>query len=179
MVELHYPTRLTDGVVHLRPWADGDLECVEQAAQDPRIPEATSVPADYTPDEGLAFIHRQHLRLTSGQAVSLAIADHDTGAALGLVILACRPQPGVAGLGYWVVPKARQRGLAGRAAGLMTGWGLDAAGFARVEAWVEPGNAASQRVLESNGFAREGLLRSFLVLGGRRADVLVYSRLCH
>jgi ribosomal-protein-alanine N-acetyltransferase len=61
----------------------------------------------------------------------------------------------------------------------MTGWGLDAAGFARVEAWVEPDNAASQRVLESNGYAREGLLRGFLVLGSRRADVLVYSRLGH
>lgn len=179
MAELHYPARLTDGVVNLRPWADGDLGCVEQAAQDPRIPEGTSVPADCTPDEGRAFIRRQHLRLTSGQGVSLAIANHDTDEALGLVILACRPQPGNAGIGYWVVPAARRRGLARRAVGLMTGWGLGAAGFARVEAWVEPGNTASQRALESNGYAREGLLRSFLVLGTRRADVLVYSRLSH
>jgi ribosomal-protein-alanine N-acetyltransferase len=107
--------------------------------------------------------------------VSVAIADHDTDEALGLVILQPRRQPGVAGLGYWIVPKARRRGLAGRAVGLMTEWGL--AGFARVEAWVEPGNLASQRVLESNRFVREGLLRGFLVLGSPRADVLLYSRL--
>jgi RimJ/RimL family protein N-acetyltransferase len=107
----------------------------------------------------------------------MAIADQETGEALGLVILTRRPQAGVAGLGYWVVPPARRRGLAGRAVGLMTGWGLSVAGFARAEAWVEPDNVASQRVLESNGFAREGLLRSFLVIGTRRADVLVYSRL--
>lgn len=175
MADLHYPTDLADGVVRLRPWADGDVACVEQAARDPRIPDSTSVPARYTRAEGLAFVARQHERLASGQGVSVAIADHDTDEALGLVILQPRPQPGVAGLGYWIVPSARQRGLASRAVGLMTGWGLG--DFARVEAWVEPDNAASQRVLESNGFEREGLLRSFLVLGTRRADVLVYSRL--
>jgi RimJ/RimL family protein N-acetyltransferase len=175
MPDLAYPTDLGDGVIRLRPWTNADLGCVEQAAQDPRIPESTSVPARYTREEGLAFIARQHERLTSGQAVSVAIADHDTDEALGLVILQPRPQPGVAGLGYWIVPKARQRGLASRAIGLMTEWGL--ADFARVEAWVEPDNTASQRVLAANGFEREGLLRSFLVLGTRRADVLVYSRL--
>jgi RimJ/RimL family protein N-acetyltransferase len=177
MTELHYPARLADGVVRLRPWRDGDLGCVERAARDPRIPEGTSVPVEYTPEAGLAFIHRQHDRLTEGQGVSLAVADHGTDEALGLVILQPRPQQGVAGLGYWIVPEARRRGLAARAVGLMTGWGLGASGFARVEAWVEPDNTASQRVLESNGFEREGLLRAFLVLGTRRADVLVYSRL--
>jgi len=57
----------------------------------------------------------------------------------------------------------------------MTEWGLGT--FDRIEAWVEPANEASQRALSVNGFEREGLLRSFLVLGSRRADVLVYSRL--
>lgn len=177
MPDLHYPTSLADGVIRLRPWADGDLPCVEQAAQDSRIPDGTSVPAPYSPTAGLAYIRRQHQRLTEGQGVAMAIADHGTDEALGFACLLLRPQPGVAGLGYWIVPKARRRGLAGRAAGLLTGWGLGSAGLARVEAWVEPDNTASQRVLTANGFEREGLLRSFLVLGTRRADVYVYSRL--
>jgi RimJ/RimL family protein N-acetyltransferase len=51
-----------------------------------------------------------------------------------------------------------------------------------VEALVEPPNAASRRTLESSGFRREGLLRSYVLLGGRRlpsrrADVLMYSLL--
>lgn len=56
----------------------------------------------------------------------------------------------------------------------MTEWGLGM--FDRIEAWVEPANEASRGVLTVNGFQWEGLLRSFLVLGSRRADVLVYSR---
>ena len=175
MAGLHYPTSLADDVVRLRPWADGDLGCVEQAARDPRIVEATSVPADYTREAGLAFVRRQHERLTAGQGWALAVADHETDEALGFAGLMLRPQPGVAGIGYWVVPRARGRGLAVRAVGLLTGWALTS--LVRVEAWVEPDNAPSRRVLEANGFEREGLLRSFLVLGTRRVDVLVYSRL--
>ncbi|WP_106582161.1 GNAT family N-acetyltransferase [Murinocardiopsis flavida] len=177
MAEPSYPEPPTDGAVRLRSWRDDDVPCVEQASRDPRIPEATTVPARYTAAEALAFIRRQHGRLATGEGISFAIAAHSTDEALGLVILSRRPQAGVAGIGYWVVPKARRRGLATRAVGIASGWGLDAGGFARVEAWVEPDNRASQRVLEANGFAREGLLRSFLVLGARRADVLVYSRI--
>ena len=175
MPDLACPHDLTDGTVRLRPWTSGDLACVEQAATDPRIPENTSVPARYSPEEGLAFVERQHARRTDGHGVSLAIARHDTDQAVGLVILLLRPQPGVAGLGYWVVPAARGQGLARRAAGLMTDWGLGT--FARIEAWVEPDNHASRHVLAATGYACEGLLRSFLVIGERRADVLVYSRL--
>jgi RimJ/RimL family protein N-acetyltransferase len=175
MPEPHYPTRLADGVVRLRPWAVGDLTCVERAAADRRITEATTVPADYTREAGLAFVARQHERLASGQGIALAIADHATDQALGYIGLMARPQPGVAGIGYWLVPDARGRGHARRAIGLLTAWALDT--FARVEAWVEPDNTASQRALAANGFEREGLLRSFLVLGTRRAEIVVFSRL--
>ena len=181
MAELSYPGPpdgpLGDGVVRLRPWGEQDLPCVEAAAQDPGIVESTTVPAVYSRAEGLAFIARQHARLTSGQGVSLAITEEATDRAVGLVILQVRPQPGVAGLGYWMVPAARQRGTGSRAVALMSTWGLGAAGFARVEAWVEPDNTASRRLLEACGFELEGRLRSFLALGPRRADALVFSRL--
>lgn len=167
---------LSDGVVRLRPWDEQDLPCIEAAAQDPGIPQGSTVPTVYSRPEGLAFIARQHTRLTSGQGVSLAITEEATDRAVGLVILQVRPQPGVAGLGYWLVPAARRRGTGSRAVALMTTWGLGAAGFARVEAWVEPGNTASRRLLEVCGFELEGRLRSFLTLGPHRADALVYSR---
>lgn len=177
MTSLAYPAPLDDGVVCLRPWRDRDLPCIEQASQDPRIPQGTTVPAHYTPEAGLAFIARQHARLTSGQGVSLAVVDQHTDHAVGLVILMLRPQEGVAGIGYWIVPSARCRGFASRAVSLMTTWGLSTGNFARIEAWVEPDNLASQRALEINGYLLEGRLRSFLTFGARRADVLVYSRI--
>lgn len=177
MTRLTYPAPLGDGVVRVRPWRDTDLGCVEQASEDAGIPQGTTVPARYTPEAGLAFIARQHARLTSGQGVSLAVVDQPTDRAVGYVGLMLRPQEGVAGIGYWIVPSFRRRGIASRAISLMTTWGLSSGSFARIEAWVEPDNRASQRVLEINGYLLEGRLRSFLTFGARRADVLVYSRI--
>jgi [ribosomal protein S5]-alanine N-acetyltransferase len=52
---------------------------------------------------------------------------------------------------------------------------LTDAGFARVEALVEPANTASQRVVETVGFHREGVLRSHRVSGDHRSDMVSYS----
>ena len=179
---LRYPDPpLTDGVVLLRRWEERDLPCVEEASRDPRIPAGTTVPQVFSRDEGLAWIERQWRRAGEGQGLSLAIAEAETGEARGVVVLLLRPEggrrAGTAELGYWLIPRARGRGYASRAIALAARWGLVEAGLARIEALVEPENAASQRVLERAGFKREGHLRSYLVFGDRRADALIYSLL--
>lgn len=172
------PEPLTDGVVVLRRWSVDDLPCVEAASRDPRIPEMTTVPPVYTEAEGLAWIERQHGRLTLGDGLSLAIADGADGVARGYVGLLLRKDaPGTAGIGYWLVRHARGGGRAARAVALLARWALTDAGLARVEAHVEPGNEASERVLERAGFRREALLRSYLAFSNRRADALVYALL--
>jgi len=153
---------LSDDVVRLRRWDESDLECVKEASTDSRIPQGTTVPPSFTTELGLAFIERQWSRADAGEGISLTVADARTNEARGLAILLVRPQPGVVGIGYWVVPRARGRGLATRAVDLLSRWALAEAGIARVEAWVEPQNTASQRVLAVAGFSREGVLRSFL-----------------
>lgn len=177
-VLLSYPDPpLTDGAVVLRRWAESDIGCVEEASRDPYIPEGTTVPANFTEAEGLAWIERQWGRADNGEGLSLAIVDAGSDEALGAVVLMFRPQPGTAGIGYWIIERARRRGLASRAVALLARWALADARLARVEALVETDNTASQRVLESVGFQREGHLRSYLVFNGRRADALIYSLL--
>ncbi len=182
-----HPRPLTDGVVVLRAWEDRDLACVEQASSDPRIPTGTTVPAVFTPTEGLAWLARQRDRYDSGQGISFAVAravDDETAEgeaaddeAVALVVLLRRPQEGVLGLGYWVVPAARGEGVAGRAVGLATAWALAEARADRVEAWVAPENEPSRRTLQRNGFVHEGRLRSFMAFAGVRTDLDVFSRL--
>jgi RimJ/RimL family protein N-acetyltransferase len=86
-------------------------------------------------------------------------------------------RPGSVEIGYWLIPRARGRGLGSRAVGLLARWAVTEAPLARVEALVVPDNIASQRVLEKAGFRREGHLRSYLVFERRRADALIYSLL--
>jgi [ribosomal protein S5]-alanine N-acetyltransferase len=175
-VSLSYPDPpLTDGTILLRRWTETDIGCVEEASRDPRIPEGTTVPASFTEAEGRAWIERQWGRADTGEGLSLAIAEADSGEALGAAVLLLRPQPGSAEIGYWVIPRARGRRLASRAVALLARWALTEAGLARVEALVEPANTPSQRILEGVGFQREGHLRSYLVFGERRADAFLYS----
>jgi hypothetical protein len=47
--------------------------------------------------------------------------------------------------------------------------GLQRAGLVRIEALLDPDNAASRRVVEKAGFRREGRLRSYLLLDGRHS----------
>jgi len=177
-VKLFYPDpELTDGVVRLRRWLLTDTECVRRASADPSIPQVTSVPAVFTPEGGRAFIKRVWSCLENREGVALALTDAATDEAVGQVWIGVRPQPGVVGLGYWIVPDARGRGLATRAVRLAAAWALGPLGAARMEAWVAPENEPSMRTLASAGFHREGVLRSFLSLGHGRSDIVVWSRL--
>ena len=172
---LAYPDpSLADSVVTLRPWEHRDVECVRLASTDERIPQGTTVPAEFTIAEGLAFIERNWGRQTNGEGVSLAVEDTTTGEAIGLVVALFRPQQSVVGLGYWVVPPARGRGLAGRAVTLLATWLLEETTTTRVEALVVPDNTPSRRTLERCGFQEEGCLRSYI---DGKEDAIMYSLL--
>lgn len=170
---LPYPDPpLEDGVVRLRPWEGRDLACIQAAAADPRIPSGTTVPPIYSEAEGVAFIERQWGRQSDGEGLSLAIEEQATSTAVGLIALLFRPQALVAGVGYWVIPDARGNRIASRAVALLSRWALHQTSIRRLEAFVDPENLASIRALESSGFQREGLLRSYL---NGTQDVLIYS----
>ncbi|KAA1425584.1 GNAT family N-acetyltransferase [Nocardioides antri] len=173
---LPYPEpTLSDGRYGLRPWAETDLDCVREASADPEIPRGTTVPATFTPDEGRAFIRRQWRRAADGAGVSQAVVDLGADRAIGLVIVSLRPQPGVGGLGYWIVPAARGRGAASAALRLIVPWAFRGLGLRRLEAWVDPDNHPSQQVLLRSGFQLEGRLRNFLTAEGQPSDALVFS----
>jgi len=172
---LPYPNPpLEDGVVRLRRWEERDFACVAAAATDPRIPSGTTVPAMYSEAEGTAFIKRQWGRQSDGEGLSLAIEGEATSTAVGLIALLFRPEPFVAGVGYWVIPEARGRRIAERAVALLAPWALHQESVRRVEAFVDPANLASVRALEGSGFKKEGLLRSYLK-GSH--DAFIYSLL--
>jgi ribosomal-protein-alanine N-acetyltransferase len=167
---------LVDEAVALRTWREADLPLIEEVSRGPHVPEMTTVPSPYNDELGREWLERQWGRATNDEGLSLAIADAASGEALGALAL-MRRRADIRELGYWIVARARGRGLATRAVRLLMHWALLQEDVARVEAFAEPWNVASQRVLERVGFTREGLLRSYLCFSARRADALIYSLL--
>jgi RimJ/RimL family protein N-acetyltransferase len=171
------PPELSNARVLLRTWSYSDLPCIEEASKDPVIQFGTTVPSELSEEAGRAFIDRQQGRWTSGEGLSLAMVERRTDTAAGLICLLHRQQPGVVGVGYWVVASRRKRGLTLASLTLLSQWALRLSIVNRLEALVDPGNAASIRVLEGAGFRREGLLRSYMDVEGHRGDALLYALL--
>lgn len=169
---------LSDGVVRLRLMTDADVPAVVGAISDPSIPRFTRVPDPYGEDEARHFQRSGEVGLTAGTDLATLITDADSGDVLGAAgIHNLDPESGRCSAGYWVAADARGRGVAARAMRLLSGYAFDELGAKRIELWIEPVNVASLRVAERAGFTREGLLRSFMEIGGERRDMLMYSRL--
>ena len=79
-------------------------------------------------------------------------------------------------IGYWVSSRYTGRGVATAALALGTDHALGAAGLHRLEATVQPENAASVRVLERCGYRREGFLLRYLHVNGAWRDHLLVAR---
>ena len=108
--------------------------------------------------------------------VRLVAVDADTGELHGGgTIHHHDPHRATIEIGYWLLPRARGRGLATRIARALAEHAFSI-GVQRVTALVAVGNTDSDRVLERAGFTREGVLRS-LPSGDRRIDKTIYSLL--
>jgi ribosomal-protein-alanine N-acetyltransferase len=169
---------LSDGVVTLRLMSEADIPAIVAAVQDPEIPRYTRVPDAYGEDEARQWQRMASTGLRTGSELPTLIVDAREDRLLGAVGLHnLDPESGRCSAGYWVAAQERRRGVARRALEILCRYAFTALEVKRIELWIEPGNGPSLRVAESVGFAREGLLRSFMHVGGRRRDMLMYSLL--
>jgi len=174
---LAVPT-LEAGLFRLRPFRLSDLDVVREASEDEYIPSITTVPAQFSEEEGRLFIQRQWQRATDGTGYSFAIADFATDQALGQIGLWLHTiNEGRGRLGYWLASSGRGRGAAQHALSSVSRWALDHLQIPRLELYAEPWNEASVRTAERAGFQREGLLRSWQAVGAERRDMWMYSLL--
>ncbi|MCD2442182.1 GNAT family N-acetyltransferase [Agromyces sp. SYSU K20354] len=166
---------LSDDRVRLRAFRAEDLALIVEASADSLIPLITTVPSSSDRWAARAYLTRQARRLSTGAGYSFAIADAGDRAVGQIGLWPRRDDPGRAGIGYWLAASARGQGYAGAAVRLVVDWAWTIASIDRLELFIEPSNAASIAVAEATGFAREGLLRSWMRIGDTRRDMLVYS----
>lgn len=169
---------LSDGVVRLRLMADADLPAIVEAVQDPDIVRWTLIPSPYGDEEARQWQRTAAAGIAGGTDLPTVVVDADDGRLLGAVgVHGLDPETGRCFSGYWVTAGERGRGVAARALALLSRFAFEELGVSRIELWVMPENEASLRVAERVGFAREGLLRSYMPVRGERRDMLMYSLL--
>ncbi|QEL55337.1 GNAT family N-acetyltransferase [Chromobacterium paludis] len=117
-------------------------------------------------------------QFTDSSALRFAIADKHSDRLLGTAgFHTVAPVNASAELAYDLSPAAWGQGIAMAACASLLAWGHGHIGLTRIQATVLPANQRSIRVLERNGFEREGLLRSYRKVRGPSRDFWMYSHI--
>ena len=110
----------------MRPFRLEDLPLIEEASSDGPIPLITTVPSDWSPQAGEAFIDRQNSRLSEGEGWSLAIVERRSTRAIGQIGLWIpHLHKGRVEMGYWVAASGRGRGAASQAVEAVSDWAFE------------------------------------------------------
>ncbi|MEM7472643.1 MAG: GNAT family protein [Pseudomonadota bacterium] len=117
--------------------------------------------------------------VTTGSAVPVFMLRRDDETLLGAITLDnIRRGPSQAGtLGYWIGRRYARRGFMREAIQALVHHAFTSLDISRVEAACLPENAASRGVLEKSGFKYEGVAQSYLQIGGRWRNHVLYANL--
>lgn len=166
---------LTGSLCSLRPWTPRDAAALVRHANHADVARQLRdrFPHPYRPEDARAFL--KHVAGADPPTNFAIVAD---GGAVGGI--GCVPGADIerfsAEVGYWLAREYWGRGIATDAVRLIADYAFDRLGLLRLFALPFADNAASIRVLEKAGFAREGTLRSSAVKFGRPRDQAMYAR---
>jgi ribosomal-protein-alanine N-acetyltransferase len=169
-----------DGL-YLRPAVSGDFSAWVRLRSESR--EFLTPWEPIWPEDDLtraAFrrrLRRQSDEMARDEAFSFLIFDAGADTLLGgLTLGGIRRGVAQSGtLGYWMGAPHAGKGRMTRAVAAAVRFGFSTLRLHRIEAACLSENAASQTLLERNGFQREGLARGYLRINGAWRDHLLYA----
>lgn len=164
--------------VRLRPLAHADAPALLAVFGDPAVMRYWSTPPLADHAAAMALVQEARVNAQAGTGFRWAIAHRADDALVGTCSLFHLDVPHRrAELGFALGQAWWGRGLASEAIGLAIAHAFGALGLGRVEADVDPRNAASLRTLERAGFRREGHLRERYHVGGEVQDSVILGLL--
>jgi [ribosomal protein S5]-alanine N-acetyltransferase len=167
------------GLVTLRPSNETDIDAIFAACQDPLIPAFTTVPANYTLDHAIEFVRSDPFSFAERRELRFVI-DYGNGDDMkfaGVISLhTINIKNHTAEIGYWMEKSMRGKGIGTSAAKIITDYGLRTLGFRRIDGLADVDNAASQKLLLSAGYEKEGILRNKVTRDdGRQIDMALFA----
>lgn len=124
--------------------------------------------AGYNRADAIAFVRESMSAWREGRAFDFTVrSTEDPNRHLGNVSVWATNRTGLVGeIGYWVRTDELGKGIATQAAARVTQLGFEELGMHRLTLRIAVGNAPSERVAEKLGYAKEGLLRQEVRVGG-------------
>lgn len=155
-----------------------DLDLVEDASKDEFIPLMTTIPKNYSKEEGEAYIKRQWSRFETGIGYSFALEDIRINKAIGNIYVGAKEEDKErVSIGYWVLKSQRGKGTIQTVLKPVIEWLQKDLGIVRIELYIEPWNEPSLKTARALEFEEEGLLKSWQKIGGIRKDMIMFSKI--
>ncbi len=169
---------LTTARLSLRPLVPSDAEALFAVYSDPQVMRYWSTPPWPTIDAAHELITKDRAAHAAGTYIRLGIALQGTDVVFGTCtlfdfVVQCRR----AELGYAMASKMWGHGYMHEALSALVVFGFDELDLNRIEADIDPRNAASARSLERLGFVKEGHLRERWIVDGEVSDSDLYGLL--
>lgn len=172
-----FPTLTTPRLL-LRETAPHDVDAVFEMESDPVAMRYWSRPPMKERSEAEAAVARA-MRLFGDRAgIRWAVCSRSEDTMLGhCSLFAFNEQCGRAEIGYGLLRRHWGQGLMQEALTAVLDHAFGPLALRRIEADIDPRNAASVRALERLGFSREGLLRERWVVAGEISDSVLMGLL--
>jgi len=171
-----FPIIQTERLV-LRPVQPTDKDFILKGLSDPRVTEYYAVHYSTLEDveEQMQFYKKLVQEETGVWWVLCSKGNNSPIGACGLSSLEREHRK--AEIGFWLLPEYWGKGYIPEAARAVTDYAFDELDLNRIEAIVEGGNTASEKVLQKLGFTCEGRLRERELKAGQFIDLVYYGLL--
>ena len=164
--------------LRVRRVTEADIPALFDINGDPEVTKFLPYPTWHSLTDGEAWFRRMQVIQDGGAALQFVVADQRSDKAVGTCLLFRHDEGSArAELGYVLARACWGRGYMHEALGALVACAFTTMGLRRLEAEVDPRNAASGRLLQVLGFVREGLLRQRWVDRGEAHDVEAYGLL--
>jgi ribosomal-protein-alanine N-acetyltransferase len=169
---------LRTGRLLLRPFEDGDVDALFALFSDAETLRYWSRPPMTARDEASAMIERARAWGAEGSAIGWAVVRGADRRVIGTATLFRIDRTHRrAEIGYMLGRAHWGQGYMREALAAVIGHGFGPLELHRIEADIDPRNAASIRALEHFGFVREAVLRERWRVGGEVSDSLIMALL--
>jgi RimJ/RimL family protein N-acetyltransferase len=162
------------GDIALRPLRDSDAPILAKLADNEKIGLnlRDGFPFPYTIDDAMSFIKRF---MHSNSIFAIEFKGEYVG---NISLTPCgNVYRKTAEIGYFIGEPYWNKGIATIAVNLITDFGFNQLGFARIHSGIYEYNPASQRVLEKCGYVKEGVFRKSVFKNNRLWDEIRYAKI--
>ena len=169
---------LSTSRLRLRQLRDEDAAAIFSMRSDPEVMRHIGRPRASTLQDATDLIARMAKDTEANDCITWAITLHDSDTLIGTIgYYRLKKEHHRGEVGYMLAPAHWRQGIMGEALDAVVRCGFERIGFHSIEAITDPRNAASNRLLETHGFTREGLFKENFLWEGKFLDSAVWSRL--